>query len=75
MQVYPNPCHSSFNIISPIKSFSRIQIFNSQGQLVQDLPVFGQNEFDVRFLEPGFYTLVLEDEKNQIRLKTKLVKM
>jgi len=75
LRVYPNPCHSSFKIISPIKSFSRIQIFNSQGQLVQDLPVFGQNEFDVRFLEPGFYTLVLEDEKNQIRLKTKLVKM
>lgn len=63
--VFPNPCSNQLNIVqSNFESTSTIEIINSNGQVMQEGIVTGEDitHIDVSSLAPGVY-IEMADEK------------
>lgn len=77
--LYPNPAAESINVafISNQVLAERLQIFDSRGRLVKDIPlnINGTTELtiDVSDLESGFYLVSIMGAEN-VLLQTKLIK-
>jgi len=68
-EVFPNPVKSSLNIISKTKIRpSKIQIYNSSGSLVFDMPF--NNNINISKIAKGVYTiLIILEDKQVVRKK------
>jgi ELWxxDGT repeat protein len=70
--VFPNPCSNQLNIVqSNFESTSTIEIINSNGQVMQEGIVTGEDitHIDVSSLAPGVYIIEMADEKRWAKMK------
>lgn len=67
LKVYPNPAHEAFTLYLNDPSITQCQLINSNGQLLQTLPVqLGVNTFNISHLRQGMYLLKMKSEKETI---------
>lgn len=62
MQVYPNPATNVVMLDIPGQQIQAVQVFDIQGQEVQQPVTGNQNTLDVSTLQPGMYFVICTDE-------------
>ncbi len=75
LQMYPNPTSKYVYITSKndITKSKNIEIFNLNGQLIKNLPNFGNNIYDVGDLESGIY--IIKINNGVVFITSKLIKL
>lgn len=64
--LYPNPASQSFTVELKDNNEYDIVLMNSVGQTVQSNHIFGSETIDVSTLATGFYTVLIQDESNNL---------
>lgn len=74
IKIYPNPTLGDF-VIDGITGYSDVFIYSIEGILMMKSSIIGKSELSITGLYKGTYILIIKDEKRDILIRRKVIKL